>query len=555
MAPSAPFRLIGPVLAIGMLSTVANVLMLTGPVFMLQVYDQILPGGSTQSLLALFLLVGILYAVLFLIDLARGRAMVRLGLNLCLYKEAGLFPRALDDRGGGALFNDLDALRQFFAAPVALALFDLPFAPFYLSLLFVFDPAIGFLGLGGAVVLILSSLVYQRISPHRLTRAAQSAAHAARIATSFQQNGDTISALGIRHQGRLIWQAARQEASDTALRARDLAAGFGHFSRTTRLFLQSALLALGAALVMEGRLSTGMMVASSILLGRALAPVEQLIGQSTTVFAAAKAWRSVAKIPPEPPEAQPAPLSPKGGLCVRDLSVLAPDAPKASLRGISFTVDKGQAVGVIGPSGAGKSTLAHCLAGGWPASSGTITFGDRPLPADHRGLIGYMPQKTVMFEASIAQNIARLHPDPDPDAVIRAARAAAIHDLILDMPQGYDTLIDPRNPCLSGGQLQRVALARALYDDPMLLILDEPNAHLDNEGGVALNHAIRAVKARGGIVVIMTHRPGAIQECDLLLVLDKGLRRAFGPQNEVLQAMVKNVVDLQNNRRRQGSGR
>ncbi len=347
------------------------------------------------------------------------------------------------------------------------------------------------------------------------------------------------------------------------MRTADVLGGFSTATRTMRMLLQSAILGFGAFLVLEAELSAGAMIAASILLGRALAPIEMVVGQWGTLAEAAQAWRRLRALLASEPAA-PARMAlprPQAGLVVSQLSVMPPGAAAPTLRGISFTVAPGQALGGIrgagapgrarggiGPSGAGKATLARAITGVWPPTHGQIRLGGVLL--DQHDLdalgsaIGYLPQAVTLFEGTIAQNIARLDESPDSDRVIAAARAAAAHQMILDLPQGYDTPVTGLGTHLSGGQIQRIGLARALYDNPVLLVLDEPNSAFDTEGSLALNAAVRARKQAGCTVVIMAHRPAAIRECDRLLVLAGGAAMMCGPTQEVLQKTLDRSAHL-----------
>ncbi|MGL4278900.1 MAG: type I secretion system permease/ATPase, partial [Albidovulum sp.] len=361
---------------------------------------------------------------------------------------------------------------------------------------------------------------------------------------------DLIQSLGMRGAGFTRWMAARDTALRESLAAGDATGGFATFTRTFRLFLQSAMLGLGAYLVLRGELTPGAMVASSILMGRALSPVEQSIGGWALVQRAQEAWQRLSQLLSAQPEEAPrtALPRPRALLEANQLTVAPPGQNQASLRMVSFKLEPGQALGVIGPSGAGKSTLARAITGAWKPASGwlrldgaTLDQYDPDVLGDH---IGYLPQRVTLFDGTIAENIARLSPSPDDAAVVRAAQKAAAHQMILDLPQGYDTRVTQSGGRLSGGQIQRIGLARALYGDPVLLVLDEPNSNLDNDGSTALNTAIRTMKQDGKSVIIMAHRPAAIQECDLLMMLDTGIRRAFGPRDEMLKALVRNAPEI-----------
>jgi PrtD family type I secretion system ABC transporter len=347
------------------------------------------------------------------------------------------------------------------------------------------------------------------------------------------------------------WQKSRAQALAAQVHAADVSGTFTSMTKTMRLFLQSAMLGMGAYLVLQNELTPGAMIAGSILLGRALAPVEVGLTQWPVVQRGMQGWSNLSEllgtVPPEAPRTELP--TPRASLVAKNLTVVPPGQKQASLKSISFDVKLGQAVGVIGPSGAGKSTLARTLTGVWRPAGGSVRLDAAAL--EHYGSevlgrhIGYLPQRVTLFDGTIAQNIARLADKPDDSKVVAAAKKAAAHEMILELPDGYDTVVHAGQVRLSGGQMQRIGLARALYDDPVILVLDEPNSNLDNVGSEALNHSIRKMKEAGRSVLIMAHRPAAIQECDLLLVLDSGMRMAFGPKDDVLKGLVKNHRDIQ----------
>lgn len=545
-------------LAVGVFSAVVNVLMLTGPLFMLQVYDRVLASRSVETLAALFLLVIFLFLLMGAIDLIRSRVMLRLAARFQDRMEERVFTASLRDgamQGDAAAATtggsrDLDAVQRLIGSPVMLAIFDLPWVPLFLGALFLFHPLLGVVATAGGAVLIAATILNRIFSRTPLRHAADAGAQAQQMGDLYRGHGEPIAALGMREAIFQRWRTARMDMQQAAMQAGDVSAGFSVFSRSFRLFLQSAMLAAGALLVLRHELSPGAMIASSIMMGRALAPVEQLVGGWPMVQTAQDGWNRLAALLTRQP-AEPARTvlpRPEARLEVRDLSVAPPAAGQPTLRGVSFSIAPGSALGVIGPSGAGKSTLARALIGAWQAGPGSIRLGGATLDqygADRLGgLIGYLPQQVTLFDGTIAENIARMAKTPDADRVVAAARMAAAHQMILDLPQGYDTRISAASGRLSGGQLQRIGLARALYGDPVLLVLDEPNAHLDSQGSEAVNMAIRQVKAQGGAVVIMAHRPAAISECETLLVLEGGMRRAFGPRSEVLEQMVQNSAQI-----------
>ncbi|KIX17785.1 MULTISPECIES: type I secretion system permease/ATPase [unclassified Paracoccus (in: a-proteobacteria)] len=545
-------------LSVGVFSAVVNLLMLTGPLFMLQVYDRVLASRSVETLTALFVLVIFLFVLMGAIDIIRNRVMQRIAARFQDRMEGRVFDAALREgalRGdesaataGG--MRDLDSVQRLIGSPVMLAFFDLPWAPLFLAAVFMFHPVLGIVATVGGGILVGTTILNRVLTRAPLQGSAQAGAQAQRMADLYRDEGEVIGALGMRGATFARWRLARSESQDNAVRAGDLSAGFSVFSRTFRLFLQSAMLAAGAWLVLRQELTPGAMIASSIVMGRALAPVDQLVGGWPSVQAAQDGWgRLAGLLSRQPPDPVRTPLPrPEARLEVRNLSVAPPGEGQATLRGVSFGVAPGTALGVIGPSGAGKSTLARALIGAWRVGGGSIRLGGATLDQYHPdvlgGLIGYLPQQVTLFDGTIAENIARLSDRPDPDQVVRAAQAAAAHQMILDLPQGYDTRISQTAGRLSGGQIQRIGLARALYPDPVLLVLDEPNSNLDNLGSEALNAAIRRLKSQGGAVIIMAHRPAAINECENLLVLEGGVRRAFGPRDKVLEQMVQNSAQI-----------
>lgn len=543
--------------SVALFSAVANLLALTGPLFMLQVYDRVMSARSTETLLALFVLVLVLFAAMGALDHARSHVMRRIGARFQSRAEARIFSAALHRDGmrpGDTLaqtaLRDLDAVRVLLGAPVFLALFDLPWALIFLGAIFTFHSWLGWLAVAGGALLIAMTALHQRLTAPRLATAMHEQIAAERLSDQLRDEGELIGALGMRGAAFLRWRTARRLASGAALSAADLGETFSIFSRTFRMFLQSAMLALGALVVLRGEMSAGAMIAGSILMGRALAPVEQLIACWPIVqHGRAGLLRLSELLGRVPPEAPRTPLPrPRARIEAHALTVAPPGAPAPTLRMVSFTLEPGQAMGVIGPSGSGKSTLARALCGIWPPIGGTIRLDGATLaqydPDVLGRMIGYLPQRVSLFDGTIAENISRLAPDAEPDRIIAAARRADAHRMILALPEGYDTRVTQAGGRLSGGQIQRIGLARALYGEPVLLILDEPNANLDHEGGEALNTAIRTVKASGGAVIVMAHRPAAIAECDSLLVLEGGVCRAFGPRDRVLASVLCNAGDL-----------
>ncbi len=535
-------------------SLFVNVLMLTGPLYMLQVYERVLGSGSEETLLALTLLVGFLFLMMGLLDLARSRVAARYGAKLQQAFDARVFRAALSraQRTGQAqtALSDLAAVQRLTSSPVFMALFDLPFTPLFVVVIFLFHPWLGWLALAGAAVLVVVTILNRRETAHPLGQAAETGRIADRMAGEMQSQAEVIRSLGMQEAAFARWHAQRGRALNTSMRAADAVGGYSTVSKTLRLFLQSAILGLAALLVLRGELRAGAMIAGSILMGRALAPIDLAIGQWSIIAEAASGWgRLHGLLSGEPvPMARMDLPRPAAALEVASLSVVPPGARAPTLRGISFRVEPGEAVGVIGPSGSGKSSLARAITGLWQPSGGSVRLDRATLDQydpDRLGrLIGYLPQNVVLFDGTIAANISRLDPNPDAEAIATAAVAADADTMIRALPDGYETQVAGRGPRLSGGQVQRVGLARALYGDPVLLVLDEPNSALDHAGSEALNRAVQGMKARGLGVIIMAHRPAAIQQCDKILVLRDGIAQAFGPRDVVLPRVVKNAGEV-----------
>lgn len=542
--------------SVGLFSAFANLLMLTGPIYMLQVYDRVLGSGSQETLVALSLLVVFLYGIMGVLDYTRGRIMARVGARFqddldrrvfdAVVRKSAVAP---DDKTNASL-ADLEAVQRLMTSPVLVAAFDLPWTPIFFAGIFVFHAYLGYMALAGAAVLIVIAIANQYLSRGAQARAAIAGQQASGMADQIRTEAEMVQAMGMRDAAFTRWQKARSVTLEGQVKATDVGGTFTSMTKTIRLFLQSAMLGMGAYLVLQNEMTPGAMIAGSILLGRALAPVEMGLNQWALVQRGMTGWSNLAQLLGMVPQESPRTELPKPRalLTAKNLTVVPPGDKQAALKSISFQVKPGQAVGVIGQSGAGKSTLARTLTGVWRPAGGSVRLDGAAL--EHYGTetlgkhIGYLPQRVALFDGTIAQNIARLVEQPDAAKVVAAAKMAAAHEMILELPNGYDTVIQSGQVRLSGGQMQRIGLARALYDDPVILVLDEPNSNLDNVGSQALNQAIRAMKDTGRSVLIMAHRPAAIQECDTLLVLDGGMRMAFGPKDEVLKGMVKNHKEI-----------
>ena len=546
--------------AVGLFSVFVNLLMLTGPLYMLQVYDRVLGSRSEETLLALSILVAFLFIIMGLLDYARGRILARIGARFQSELDGRVFSAVLraSARGFGAnltnsALRDLEAVQRLLSSPVLSAIFDIPWTPVFIAGIFMFHPWLGILAVCGGAFLVLITILNQIMTRKPVLESTTAAQFADRMADQLRSESELVQSLGMRGAVFQRWEQAREKALAANIHASDSGGGFAVLTKTFRMFLQSAMLGLGAYLVLQNQLTAGAMIAGSILMGRALAPIEQAIGQWALVQRASKGWENLTALLSEVPVEQPrtALPRPRAVLLAEQVTVVPPGQQQASLRMVSFALNSGQAMGVIGPSGAGKTTLARAITGVWRAAGGKIRLDGASLDQydpDVLGQhIGYLPQRVQLFDGTIAENIARLSLQPDDAAVVKAAQKAAAHEMILAFPDGYDTRVSANGGRLSGGQLQRIGLARAMYGDPVILVLDEPNSNLDNEGSQALNVAIKQMKADGGAVLIMAHRPAAIQECDLLMVLEGGARKAFGPKDDILREMVKNHEQIRSN--------
>jgi ATP-binding cassette subfamily C protein len=554
--PEAGFAGMGGLFTtVGVFSAVVNVLMLTGSIYMLQIYDRVLSSGSEETLVALTLLVAGLFAVMGVLDYVRTRVAARIGATAQSRLDGRVFRAVLRrsvlpaerSRPASGL-KDLEAVQRFMGSPVLFAIFDMPWAPFFIALIYTFHPWLGHLALGGMVILIIVTVLNQMLTRKPEAEATLATMQGDNFAETIRQQGEMIQALGMRDTVLTRWRALRERAMRAQLASSDRVGQFSTISKTFRFFLQSAMLGLGAYVVLRGEMTAGAMIAGSILLGRALAPVEQAIGGWPLLLRARQGWAHLKQLlQATPEELSPIALPrPRAHVEVAQITVFPPEQQKASLRMLDFQIRPGQALGVIGPSASGKSTLARVLTGIWRPSSGSVRLDGAALdqydPDTLGRYIGYLPQDVALFDGSVAENIARLDREPDPQAVVAAAQRAGAHDMILGLPQGYDTPVSAGGARLSGGQKQRIGLARAFYGDPVLLVLDEPNSNLDAAGQDALNLAIRQAKGEGRAVVIMAHRPAGIAECDLILIIDGGTAKAFGPRDEVLKAHVRNYA-------------
>jgi len=532
---------------IGLFSAVINLLMLAPALYMLQVYDRVLASGNEMTLLMLTLMILGLFGLMGALEWVRSQVVIRLGtqmdmrLNQRVYDAAFEAQLSTGSPAAGQALNDLTSLRQFATGNALFAFFDAPWFPVYLWVIFMFSPWLGLLALGGAVLLMLLAWLNQRVSQGPLKAASELSVEATQQASAHLRNAEAIEAMGMLATLRGHWLAQHTAFLAQQNLASEKTASVGAWSKGVRLALQSLVLGLGALLAVQGQITAGMMIAGSILMGRVLSPIDQLIGvwkQWTSARLAYQRLESLLQAHPARPPRMALPV-PRGELAVEQLSASAPGTRRATLSNLSFTLPAGQVLGVIGPSGCGKSTLARLLIGVWQPLAGKVRLDGAQLSQwDKQQLgphLGYLPQDIQLFAGTIAQNIARFA-QVDADKVLAAAQMAGVHSLILQMPEGYDTRLGDGGAGLSGGQKQRIGLARALYGLPALIVLDEPNANLDEAGEQALLQAIAQLKQLKRTLILITHKPNVLTLTDQLLILREGQLQAFGPTAKVLAA-------------------
>ncbi len=548
LVAAALSRTRGAFTGVAFVSAVTNLLMLTGPLFMLQIYDRVLSSRSVPTLVALTALVAGLYLFLGVLEIIRARVLTRIGQRVDRELSGPAFDAGLNlplktrnSEAAAHPMRDLDRIRQFMAGQGPVAICDLPWLPIYLAIIFMFHPYLGWLGTAGAVILIVITLINEYTLRKPVERLAAMTRTRNAFAEAGRRNAEVLRAMGMGPRYRRRFEVTDAPYQAIQARVGDMTGSFSAGTKVFRLGLQSAVLALGAWLAIMQAITPGVMIAASILTARALAPIEAAIGQWRHFIACRQAHRRLGEMLGHGLAADPDMVLPRPAsrLDVENIAVAAPGDKHALIQDLRFSLKAGDALGVIGPSGSGKSTLARALVGIWPAMRGTIRLDgatlDQWAPEALGPAIGYLPQGVELFDGTVAENIARFDPDADPQAIVAAAERAGVHELILQFPDGYDTRIGEYGAILSVGQRQRIGLARALYGQPFLIVLDEPNANLDAEGEKALSEAIAAARADEAIVVVIAHRPSALANVDQVLVMQGGRQAAIGPRDEVLR--------------------
>ena len=523
-----------------------NLLLLVPTIYMLQIYDRVMTSYSIETLIMLSIIVFGLYILQVVLELFRSKMLIRASNSLDYKNSTYIFSSAIDgikimgpSYSVGQVLNDFTSLRQFFTGSGLLIFLDAPWAIIFLILMFLFHPLIGLLGVVGGVIILLLTILNEKLTKEKFQNANQQASLAMQVATSQAKNSEVIEAMGMLQNIVLRWKTHQNELIKLQTSGSDTYAIVSAVIKLTRLSMQSLVLGLGAYLAMKNEISGGMLIGGSLLMGKALSPIEQLVGNWKTFIQARSAWVRISKLLEKTAssEVKLKLPTPKGSIEVSQVSISPPRSKNIVVSQINFKLDPGCILGIIGPSGSGKSSLTKAIAGVWPCSEGNIRLdGAELVQYDRQELgksIGYLPQEIDLFDGTVAENISRMA-KPDDELVIEAAKKVAIHEMILQLPDGYQTAIGSVGMQLSGGQKQRLGLARAIYGKPSLIILDEPNSNLDEAGDNALEKTLLFLKSIGSTVIVVTHKRELLYKCDYLLVLANAKQVIFGNNSEVV---------------------
>lgn len=537
-------------IAAGFFSLFINVLMLTAPLYMLQVYDRVVAARSFDTLVYLTIIMVSMFAIMGLLEWIRSRILVRVGNQL----DQALSPRiysAMFEQGirqpssrNAQPLSDLSSVRQFMTGNGLFAFFDAPWMPIYIGLLFVFHPAFGWFAIAAGIILFCVAVINEKSTRKPISEAGGENIKAQNLANSNISNSEVLHAMGMLPAIMGRWYKQHLEVLSKQTVASDKAGIFSNLSKVLRMVFQSMILGLGAYFVINNEMSPGMMIAGSILMGRALAPLDLLIGTWSGFNNARTAYSRLNQLLLAIPKGERKMTlpSPEGKLIVENVHAIPPGSKAPALKGVSFTVEPGSHVGIVGPSAAGKSTLSRIILGLWPVANGVVRLDGADINHYNRDELGphlgYLPQDIELFDGSISENIARFG-DVDPVKVVEAAKKAGVHEMILQLPDGYDTVIGSTVGALSGGQRQRIGLARAIYGQPRFIVLDEPNSNLDDQGEAALVQAMQILKKEGATVLVVSHRPSILKNIDQLLVLKDGAMQMFGNRDDVMQALAQ----------------
>ena len=532
---------------VGILSLLVNILMLTGPLYMLQVYDRVITSQSMSTLMVLSILMIAMYGFMGLLDLFRSRILVRIGNYVENELSTSIFKNWISQGVRGKLtagqqpLQSLSTLKRFLTGPAPITFFDIPWTPLYIGVIFMIDWRLGVFSIIGTLAVLIIAISAEVRTRKKQTQSHITRSESHRFTQKVYENSEAVMSMGMTGEMLRRWARIKGSGEADDLAASDISGGSTAMSKAFRMFLQSAILGVGAALAVQQIITPGAMIAGSIILGRALAPIQMIIGQWRSFIQTQNAYKDLNEFYKNLPaliQKQQLP-SPIGKLNVQNLSAGPPGAQKATLKGLNFELSPGDGLCVLGHSGSGKSSLARLLVGVWIPQMGSVRLDGATLDqwdAETLGQhIGYLPQKIDLFDGTIGENISRFRANASPDVVIRAAKVAGFHEFILSLPEGYNTQLGSGGVILSVGQIQRVALARALYGDPCLVVLDEPNSNLDSEGDKALNAAISYMRHQNKTVIIISHRPTAMAAVNKVLVLKGGLQEKFGLRDQVFK--------------------
>ncbi len=535
---------------VGLFSMFINILMLVPPLYMLQLYDRVLGSRSQDTLIMLTLIVVVLFITMGLLEVVRSRVLVRVGNKLDSMLSQRIFDslfeleRKAPGRSSSMPLNDLTQVRQFMTGNGLFAFFDAPWMPIYIIVLFIFHPAFGFFAIFAAIVLVGITVANEYSTKEKLAEANNLSRASTIYVDSNIRNAEVVNAMGMRNNISKVWADKYYGFLNAQNIASDSAGVWSNLSKSLRVMFQSLILGLGAYLAINMEVTPGMMIAASIIMGRALAPLDLIIGSWKGFSSARSSYERIEGLLndfPKDKEYMQLP-APKGEITLENVVVIPPSGTVPSLKGISMKIEKGDVVGIIGPSAAGKSSLARVMLGLWPLTNGVARIDKADISQwDREDLgkyVGYLPQDIELFEGTVSQNIARFG-EVEPEKVVEAATKAGVHEMILKLPEGYDTKIGPGGASLSGGQRQRIGLARALYNNPVFIVLDEPNSNLDDVGEAALVEAIKTLRAGGTTVVIITHRTNVLQATNKLALINNGVLELYGNTNDVLNAIAQ----------------
>ncbi|MDD3342371.1 MAG: type I secretion system permease/ATPase [Sulfurospirillaceae bacterium] len=541
---------------VGVFSLCINLLQLTSPLYMLQLYDRVMASRSESTLWLLTLLIVVLFATMALLEMVRSRVLVRVGnkmdnlLSDRVFESIFALANKMPGKASSLPLNDLTQIRQFMTGNGLFAFFDTPWMFIYILVLFLFHVYFGLFAICAGAVLVVFAIMNERTTKEKLAQANKLSRDSSVFVDASLRNAEVIHAMGMQGNIKKIWQKKYFGFLNAQMIASDNAGFWSNITKSSRMLFQSLILGLGGYLAIKAELTPGMMIAGSIIMGRALAPLDLMIASWKGFSNARTSYERLdgllsefAKY--EKPMELPAP---KGELLLEAVVVVPPNAKQPSLRGVSFQVNCGDVVGIIGPSAAGKSSLARAILGLWPLASGKVRLDKSDIAQWDKEVlgqyIGYLPQDIELFEGTISENICRFS-TVDAQKVVEAAQVAGVHEMILRLPEGYDTLIGAGGATLSGGQRQRVGLARALYNNPVLVVLDEPNSNLDDVGELALVEAVKILKAKGTTVILITHRPSILQVTNKLALMQQGTLQMYGNTNEVLQKLQQQAAPQQ----------